>query len=183
MNLEKALKTLDPNNSDHWTSDGMPSLDLLKELTLDDELTREQITQAAPDLIREAAPEQEVSPVQTVDEKVNDIDNRVSELDQRISELTAQRTRLLEMRTTEILPSTIYDHLRNTKGIQDYLEAQKKLKEEKYAKKAAFLGSAANYIKPEDFDTRAKIDQSMSRKTSRGNNRPPVRGQKVESAK
>lgn len=32
MNLEEALKQLDPANDDHWTTDGSPRIDVLKDL-------------------------------------------------------------------------------------------------------------------------------------------------------
>lgn len=43
MSLIEALKNLDPENNDHWTSDGLPRLDVLKNL-IGTQVTREQIT-------------------------------------------------------------------------------------------------------------------------------------------
>lgn len=52
-----ALQQLDPNNDEHWTQEGLPRLDVLKQLTGIQELTRQAVTNAAPEFNRETAPE------------------------------------------------------------------------------------------------------------------------------
>ncbi len=55
MTIHQALTQLDPANDDHWTSDGMPRMDVLQELTGDPKLVRKAVTDAAPDFNREMA--------------------------------------------------------------------------------------------------------------------------------
>lgn len=49
------LQQLDPSNADHWTSDGLPRVDVVSALAGGVQVTREQITNAAPKLTRESA--------------------------------------------------------------------------------------------------------------------------------
>lgn len=58
MKLEEAILKLDHQNDDHWTDDGMPRVDVLKEMTGDANLSRKQITDAAPNLKRGEAPDE-----------------------------------------------------------------------------------------------------------------------------
>lgn len=51
MDIREALKGLDPANDDHWTSDGLPRVDVVAE-AVGAPVTRKQITDAVPDLIR-----------------------------------------------------------------------------------------------------------------------------------
>lgn len=60
--LLAALKTLDPNNADHWTSDGLPKVETLRLLSGDAALTRDRITAEAPGFTRSKAPFTEPEP-------------------------------------------------------------------------------------------------------------------------
>lgn len=55
MELKEALTKLDHANDGDWNRGGQPSIDRLKELTGDANLTRAQIVEAAPDLDRDRA--------------------------------------------------------------------------------------------------------------------------------
>lgn len=46
--LIEALLELDPDNPNHWTSDGLPKVDALRFATANPSLTRDDITTAAP---------------------------------------------------------------------------------------------------------------------------------------
>lgn len=52
--LIDGLRRLDPENNDHWTADGAPKVAVVAELIgdLEDQLTRQQIVDAAPALTR-----------------------------------------------------------------------------------------------------------------------------------
>ncbi len=54
MLLKDALLSLQKDNDDHWTSDGAPRLDVLKELVGHD-VTREDVTNEMPEFNRDAA--------------------------------------------------------------------------------------------------------------------------------
>lgn len=53
MELKDALKQLDPNNPEHWTTDGSPLLDPLKELMGEGtKLTRAMVTEQFPNFTK-----------------------------------------------------------------------------------------------------------------------------------
>lgn len=52
MDLITALGALDADDDDHWTSNGLPRVDVLKEMTGNDEITRSMIDDVAPDYVR-----------------------------------------------------------------------------------------------------------------------------------
>ena len=52
LSLEDALKSLDHGDSAHWTKDGLPNLNVIKELT-GKQYKRAEVEKAAPDLVRQ----------------------------------------------------------------------------------------------------------------------------------
>lgn len=52
MNLRVALSELNPGDDDHWTAQGLPLIEKLKELTGDDTLNRKIITEQFPTFVR-----------------------------------------------------------------------------------------------------------------------------------
>lgn len=59
MNIKEALAALDPSNDKHWTGDGMPRMDVVQKLTQRPDLSRTEVTNAAPDFSRASATEAE----------------------------------------------------------------------------------------------------------------------------
>lgn len=55
MDLKAALLSLDTLNDDHWTGDGAPRIDVLKELTGAQDLSRASVINFAPDFNRDSA--------------------------------------------------------------------------------------------------------------------------------
>lgn len=53
--IRTALTKLDPKNADHWTSAGLPSVEAVRELSGDKEVSRGDIQNLAPKLTREEA--------------------------------------------------------------------------------------------------------------------------------
>lgn len=53
--IQKALSSLDVNNDNHWTADGLPRLETVKLLSGDQSITRESVTSAAPGFSRASA--------------------------------------------------------------------------------------------------------------------------------
>lgn len=53
MKLTQALATLDPDNDDHWTADGLPLVHIVATAVQNQDITRQQITEAAPDFTRD----------------------------------------------------------------------------------------------------------------------------------
>jgi hypothetical protein len=64
MSLSAALASLDPNEESHWTSGGLPRMEVLEAL-VGKELTRADVDEAAPDLKRSTAPELKAPEPQT----------------------------------------------------------------------------------------------------------------------
>ncbi len=54
MKLTQALATLDPENDDHWTADGQALVHVVATAFQNEALTRQQITEAAPDFTRDS---------------------------------------------------------------------------------------------------------------------------------
>ncbi len=52
MNIKEALAKLDSADDNHWTNDGMPRMDVLQKLTESPDLSRTEVTNAAPDFSR-----------------------------------------------------------------------------------------------------------------------------------
>ncbi len=57
MNLQQAISNLNPARDFDWTADGLPRMDAIAEMTGDNTVTRKQVTDAAPGLMRDNAPE------------------------------------------------------------------------------------------------------------------------------
>lgn len=70
MNIKEALAKLDAADDAHWTADGMPRMDVLQKLTKSPELTRTEVTNAAPDFSRQSVIEAEAPAPSTEDENV-----------------------------------------------------------------------------------------------------------------
>lgn len=64
--LIEALLELDPDNPNHWTSDGLPKVDALRFATANPSLTRDDITTAAPLFTRDNRVLEELEPVEPV---------------------------------------------------------------------------------------------------------------------
>lgn len=53
--LKGVLANLDPKNNSHWTQDGLPKLEIVRLLTGDSKVSRDDILSVAPELTRESA--------------------------------------------------------------------------------------------------------------------------------
>lgn len=52
MELIEALTELDSENDEHWTAQGLPKMEVLKEMTGVEDMTRSMVDEAAPDYAR-----------------------------------------------------------------------------------------------------------------------------------
>lgn len=88
MNLLNALKQLDPNNNDHWTTDGSPRLDIVKTLMGDDgiDLKRQGLINEFPEFSRSniLLPESPKA-LETDDLKKSDLDKSLDIIDPKES--------------------------------------------------------------------------------------------------
>lgn len=55
MDLREALGALDPTNDDHWTSEGLPRVEAVAEISGNAQVKRQDITNADPEFNREKA--------------------------------------------------------------------------------------------------------------------------------
>jgi hypothetical protein len=62
--LVAALKQLNPSDDKHWTADGQPRIDIVKQLAGDQSITREAIDKAAPGFTRTSIQEAQTPPPQ-----------------------------------------------------------------------------------------------------------------------
>ncbi len=120
--LKEALLTLDPEDDAHWTEDGLPVVQVVGDLLGMDDLTREDVTDIAPQFGRETlrqiradavTVEEEEMPTEThpeaaVEAQLRDVDNELNELyeDQnrigaKITDAQKRRSRLASKRATQ----------------------------------------------------------------------------------
>jgi uncharacterized coiled-coil DUF342 family protein len=52
LSLKEAIECLDKNDDSHWTSTGLPRIEVLKELTENGDISRETIEEACPGFTR-----------------------------------------------------------------------------------------------------------------------------------
>lgn len=99
--IEK-LQDLDPDNDEHWTQDGAPRMAVIEE-SLGNEVTREQINEAAPQFSREnfvlpesnLPDEEEEEEEEQSQENVEDLESQRSNLVQEREQKRAEAQRLL----------------------------------------------------------------------------------------
>ena len=112
--IREALALLDPSDDSHWTGQGLPAMDVVREL-VGEPVTRGQVKEAAPefsrenrsleapapakavagtDAVTEAAPAAPAAPAEPVDIEARrrELDAQVAELDQEIHELRRRRS-------------------------------------------------------------------------------------------
>jgi hypothetical protein len=53
--VRTAVVKLDPTNDEHWTDKGLPSVEAVRDLSKNDEISRQDIVEVAPSLTREEA--------------------------------------------------------------------------------------------------------------------------------
>ena len=93
--LIEALLDLDPENQNHWTSEGLPKVDALRFATANPALTRDEITEAAPLFTREnrvlETPEP-VEPVKSADPELHEAiaQEKTHEAEKKIAVATLQ---------------------------------------------------------------------------------------------
>lgn len=193
MDLKQALSKLNHQDDSHWTSDGLPRIDILAELTGDKELTRKAVTEASPQLTRESFAE-------ALEEEVSDVLSRSMNEVLRSEELTREALEALSTKAEAKLREKkgIEDELRQlwakvqvcernliafsranknrgNSGVKDYLERQRKNRERRAARAQEFIDSGTTAKDVIDvINSKSKLDQAMNQRGSK-NPRPPAR--------
>lgn len=183
MDIKEALIQLDPEMNEQWTEDGLPLVDSVKELTGNEELTRQDITDADPTFNRDLARSRPIKnsggeppappglddvkkesvTKRDLDDQINELGVELSVIQNHIALLTKERNRVQQEEFNN--RSSASDTLGRMKYIRSQSE-QRKLRHEQSQLALKALGGVAN------VDPRSKLDQSMARKTARGTQRP-----------
>lgn len=181
MDLLQALESLDHSDDSLWTTSGLPVVEKLRELTGNPELNRKEITNAAPEFVRQAPVEPKQTsdepaeqPVQkkTPKEQVDELDHAINDLilerdaiDSKIAQLSVQRDRLHRAAYTE------RSDAEDTAERLAYIRQQNA---NRAAKVAARNKALAVGLTPQDIDPRSPIDRAMGFKRGFGGQRPQV---------
>lgn len=149
--IEEALLELDPENLNHWTTEGLPRIETVKLLVSDHSITREMINSVAPNFTRESFAEQlkqetkqaeasgipkpanvvtgDEQDVESLDLKsqLNSVQEKIKSIQEQISDLRSELSELIQQ-------ESYLDGAINQKEpkkmmnpeIHEYLEAQTK---------------------------------------------------------
>lgn len=170
MTIADALKLLDPSNPDHWTTDGLPLVDAVRAASgLGDEVSRQAITDAAPEFNREAAqsiPEQpEAKDDDTTPRPGDDLAAQLAELEKEVNELQEDLGRIQdEIQAKERAISKLRKILHHdrtpqsdTLAQQAFIKKQIELRAERANRLVALKG-----IDPKDLQVRSPIDRAIA---------------------
>ena len=119
MTILEALKKLDPANASHWTSDGLPKVDIVSSL-VSDKVTREDIAEIAPEFIRDGQvlPKDSASVMVEIQEKIDAVSIELGILNMKKDKLVAD---------LDVAIQAHEDEHKDKNGVMSFLAAQKKL--------------------------------------------------------
>ncbi len=201
MEIKEALQKLDPKNDDHWTSDGLPLVSVMTELTGNDVLTRQQITDANPEFNRSivlgtatTSPEEkppsglegpnmegksDAEGSEEKDEKEkteNQEEITKNSLDQEIVVLSRERDILnREIHKLQVLRDRLQElEFGETTAKADTVARLGYIKMQNLvrARKSVSHKAIVKALGVNNIDPRAKIDAAMAHKRGRGTQRP-----------
>ena len=198
MDIKQALKELNFENDEHWTSDGLPKISAVQEL-IGTEPTRQQITQADPEFNRQSLANQgyeedadtssdaveesaeDSQPEMTKEElekekEVEALALEISNLEQKIKagkeSIKAFQDGIVAKQKSLAIAKRKFSALcpkkTNTQSIQSYLKQENKNRMIRHEERKKVLGS----LSPKDFTAMSPIDAAMARKRTRGSQRP-----------
>ncbi|NET72100.1 MAG: hypothetical protein F6K62_14535 [Sphaerospermopsis sp. SIO1G2] len=179
QDIETALDSLDASNPEHWTTAGLPRMDVLRELLGKDDLTRDQIEKVRPGFNQEAAvkEEPEPEPAEELDEE-SELLNKLKEAEIKEEQL---RTALDEAQKAFTEAQSVTNALRNavSKNVrsQSLAEINKRMvaqsqarKLEKYEARKAILSK----VDVSQLEVRSPLDLKLAQKR-KGDRRDPRR--------
>lgn len=197
--IKTALNSLNPEDDNLWTNDGLPRMDVVEGLLNDKAITRKDVTEADPEFCRDTAKvrcdtkaqeaQNDVSPkVQTGNQEetqapeVNPEEQlraHIVELDEAIRKLSEERTELdkeihkLQLYRDKLQTESHTSHSakEDMKARMRYIESQNKARAKRYEKGRIIL----QVIGKDGLHPMSKLDQAMTRKRQRGTKRPPPR--------
>ena len=103
MNIKEALAKLDPSDDAFWTGDGMPRMDVLQKMTLTPDLSRTQVTNAAPDFTRASVLEAEtIDPAEDDNVEASPTSEQASEASEEVIEIPGGSDVMVEAEAPDI---------------------------------------------------------------------------------
>ena len=129
MDVLEALALLEQDNDEHWTNDGKPALAVVRELTEKPELTRAEITAAAPHFTRVSP---DLTPVEVEVASVKVAEDAVSRAAKRAAEAQAAKEAAEALRdkvTLEVQAKQKPRHVLNMEAIRKVIEQSRKDRE------------------------------------------------------
>jgi hypothetical protein len=187
----EALGKLDPANDEHWTSAGLPKVEAVAGLAELPDLTRKDITEAAPDVVRdrsgipilsplEAFTEPEAKPDVAVEtDRSVILEQKRLELMNEMSKVQSERIKLqnIERELNRKIDAIINEKERLKPAhaeyapIAEYLEQEQKRREER-GKHITEMVQAGIITEAEAGLFASPIDLAMARKRGYGRTRP-----------
>jgi hypothetical protein len=188
MKLSEAISQLDHTQDGHWTEDGMPSVEAVAAI-FGKEVDREQITKAAPNLVRKAkepsaeeppAPADEEPPAPADEEPMElgqaralviEHDDELGSIDDQMEALRKKRDEVQKSRDKIVTETDAGQNTPHHQLVQDYFASQDKNRMEQAANIAAahaFLSKAPGQI----GSGASQLDQAMVNKRGHGLKRP-----------
>jgi len=169
MTIKDALLTLDPENDEQWTEEGLPKIDIIASLVnpdaTDPTITVDMITEAIPGFCRDKAKVKNVQKGPTIgqlDARINELSGQRNDLDGQIKSLQFQRDRLQDQETAKDSRAS------DMQGVVDYIKSQGALRAARVNRSSQLLKG----LDPKTINPAAPIDQAMARKKARGETRP-----------
>ena len=165
MKLLEALRLLNPEEDDHWTSDGAPRMSFIHALMESDEVTRKDVIDLAPDLDRESMKTPEnllMNRGENLEGRLQEAQESLKKKEEEVARLRREvKERQLEIKAQEPVVSEADE-------IQSFLASERKERQRLYDRRHRLLGD----VTPAELDPRAPIDAAMARKRNRGAQRP-----------
>lgn len=165
--LIEALLELDPENPNHWTSDGLPKVDALRFATANPSLTRDDITTAAPLFTRdnrvlEEEPEP-VEPVKSADPVLHEAvkQEKAHEEQKKVAVATMQ----IEVKISEALRALLEpEKIGDTSSLSD---EELKAKREKLSNVVKEIAHTKHALELAIADVQADLDKIIVEQESR----------------
>jgi hypothetical protein len=185
MKLSEAISQLDHSQDGHWTEDGMPSVEAVAAI-FGKEVDREQITKAAPNLVRKVEePSAEKSsaeePSAPADEEPMELDaaralviehdDELGSIDDQMEALRKKRDEVQKSRDKIVTETDAGQNTPHHQLVQDYFASQDKNRMEQAANIAAaqaFLSKTPGQV----GSGSSQLDQAMVNKRGHGLKRP-----------
>jgi hypothetical protein len=173
MTIKEALVSLNPEDDSLWTEDDIPTVEAVQILLGDESITRAQITEADPAFYRNRATQ---PPASVAKDREPSLEEQLHDLDVQIEGLLSEQNRIAAQadvlsRRRGALQTRIYGtdtSASDTQGRIDYIRSQNALR----AARVAQRNRNAASIDMVALTGKAPIDQVMTRKNTRGTQRP-----------